>query len=119
MSNQQVARPKPFISAGFLATRDAPSLVLSRLQEHLVGHPIYVPRGARKRLLALAELNRLQMKAETSGVTTAMEVRRTDPDRWQAVASTTPVLYYVGNVGGLQNKESSPALGKGGGLKET
>lgn len=46
-------------------------------QEHLVGHPIYVPRGARKRMLALAELVRLQMKAETRGVTTAMEVRRT------------------------------------------
>lgn len=45
-------------------------------QDHLVGHPIYVPRRARKRILALAGLIRLQMKAEQDKATKAMEVRR-------------------------------------------
>lgn len=50
-------------------------VIIIALQEHLVGHPIYAPRGARKRLLALAELIRLQMRAEKEKVT-AVEVRR-------------------------------------------
>ncbi|CAM9761994.1 unnamed protein product, partial [Scytosiphon promiscuus] len=45
-------------------------------EEHLVDHPIYVPRGARKRILALAGLIRLQMKAEKDKSTKATEVRR-------------------------------------------
>lgn len=35
---------------------------------------MYIPRGPRKRLLALSELIRLQMKAEEGNVVTAMEV---------------------------------------------
>ncbi len=52
------------------------SLVVSYSQEHLAGHPMFVPRGARKRVLALAELIRLQMKAESDKGMTTMEVRR-------------------------------------------
>ncbi|CAM9147585.1 unnamed protein product, partial [Pylaiella littoralis] len=47
-------------------------------EEHLIGCPMFVPHRARKRLLALAELIRLQMTAEKKGVTTAIEARRTN-----------------------------------------
>lgn len=42
----------------------------------MAGYPMFIPRGARKRLLALSELIRLQMKAEENKATTAMEVKR-------------------------------------------
>lgn len=55
------------------------SLVVFFSQEHLAGHPLFVPRGARKRVLALAELVRLQMKAESDKATTTIDVRRRQP----------------------------------------
>lgn len=41
----------------------------------MAGHPMFVPRGARKRLLALSELIRLQLKAEEDKAKTVMAVR--------------------------------------------
>lgn len=41
----------------------------------MAGYPMFIPRAPRKRLLALSELIRLQMKAEKDKFTTAMEVR--------------------------------------------
>lgn len=43
-------------------------------QEHMAGHPMFIPQGARKRLLALSELIRLQMHAEEQNNMTAIEV---------------------------------------------
>lgn len=45
-----------------------------RPQETLAAYPMLVPRAARKRLMALSELVRLQMKAEEDKATTAIEV---------------------------------------------
>ncbi|CBJ49003.1 hypothetical protein Esi_0115_0046 [Ectocarpus siliculosus] len=51
-------------------------------EEHLVGHPIYAPRGARKRLLALAELIRLQMRAEKEKVTAVEDIAEDGSPFW-------------------------------------
>ena len=41
----------------------------------MAGHPIYMPRGARKRVMALAEFTRLYMKAEAEEDMTALKMR--------------------------------------------
>lgn len=42
----------------------------------MAGHPMFIPCGARKRLLALSELIRLQINAEEKQTKTAIEVTR-------------------------------------------
>lgn len=88
---------KPFCSAnkeGYNYKRvSGPSL----WQEHMAGHPMFVPRGARKRLLALSELIRLQLKAEEDKAKTVMEVREGVGEEEKAVVgeSTSSLLVEI------------------------
>lgn len=67
-------------------------------------------------MLALAELIRLQMKAETSGVTTAMEVRRAVmPWPMQPKLIIPPAVPRERKAAAAESRDTGPVLGKGGG----